>query len=213
MGPQHPPGTASMKGGQAGEKRDCRVAKAHASILATFQTSLPCWIFPFPFHLLLFFILYPLRTRVLPEYVPRIVRNLSPAYLIACAFFENLETLKSVKVKTNNFKNKKFIFFPSTLSTLTFLKGIESNRNVCPNGFSENPQKGTSNTHWCRRGSRSSSSLTSFPPFFFSRLFVTLPRHTIRPQARAFPVISAFRLSCVSLILFIEPFYVYIRRS
>lgn len=61
--------------------------------------------------------------------------------------------------------------------------------------------------------SRSSSSLTSFPPFFFSRLFVTLPRHTIRPQARAFPVISAFRLSCVSLILFIEPFYVYIRRS
>lgn len=209
MGPLHPPGTASMKGGQAGEKRDRRVAKAHALILATFQTSLPCWIFSLPLPPpILFFILYPLRTRVLPEYIPR-----------TCVFYRMRVLRKSftsilyLKVKTNNFRNKKFIFFPSTFCTLTFLKAIESNRNVRPSDFSENPQKGTSNTHWCRRGSRSSSSLTSFPPFFFSRLFVTLPRHTIRPQARAFPVISAFRLSCVSLILFIEPFYVYIRRS
>lgn len=167
VGPLHPPGTTSMKGGQAGEKGDRRVAKAHALILATFQTSLPCWIFSLPLPPpILFFILYPLHTRVLLEYISRTIRNLSPACLIARTFFESPETLKSLKVKTNNFKNKKFIFFLSMFCALTFLKDIESNRNVCPNKFSENPQKGTSNTHWCRRGFRLSSSLASFPPFF-----------------------------------------------
>lgn len=57
------------------------------------------------------------------------------------------------------------------------------------------------------------------PPRFLSLhlffLFFLLRRVDTRydPKARAFPVISAFRLSCVSLTLFIEPFYVYIQRS
>ena len=75
----------------------------------------------------------------------------------------------------NSSRNKKSIFFH--LHFCSFLKDKGNSRKI--------RKKGTSNAHRCRLGSRTSSSLAGFPPFFFflSSFCYAATTHDTTPSA------------------------------